>query len=174
MAHSRRAWLLVVALLLLLAVPAWAASAGVGCPLAVWGWSLALFVFCLALGVVSVIAGLGGGILYVPLVSALFPFHLDFVRGASLLVGLSGAAGSGPELLRRRLASPRLAVPFALFSALGGVIGASIGLSAPRALIETALGVTTLVVAGVMGLLRPASGQREGGPVALALGMVGC
>ena len=51
-----------------------------------WFWPLVLFFFCLVLGVFAVLAGVGGGVLYVPLVSGLFPFHLDFVRGAGLLV----------------------------------------------------------------------------------------
>jgi len=160
-------------LLLLTALPA-AAATGDACPAAVWGWSAVLFVFCLMLGVVSVVAGLGGGILYVPLVSAIFPFHLDFVRGAGLFVGLAGAVGSGPELLRRGLASPRLAVPFALFSSLGGIIGASVGLMAPRAVIEILLGITSLGVAVLMSRMSTSSHRREGGPIALALGMVGC
>ena len=33
------------------------------------------------LGVLAVMAGVGGGVLYVPLVSGFFPFHIDFVRG---------------------------------------------------------------------------------------------
>ena len=45
----------------------------------------------LALGVVAVLTGVGGGVLFVPIVGAFFPFHLDFVRGAGLLL----AAASG-------------------------------------------------------------------------------
>ena len=165
----------LVALALVAALPAgaWAAGAVGGADAPVWLWPLGLFVFCLGLGVVAVVAGLGGGILYVPLVSAFFPVHLDFVRGAGLFVGLSSALGSGPELLRRDLASLRLAVPFALCSALGGVLGARGGLAAPRDVVETLLGVTVLAVA----ILMARGGLRErcleGGPVALALGMVG-
>jgi uncharacterized membrane protein YfcA len=48
------------------------------------------------LGVVSVVAGVGGGVLFVPIVSGLFPFHLDFVRGTGLLIALAGALAAGP------------------------------------------------------------------------------
>ncbi len=47
-----------------------------------WYWPLALLFFCFILGVIAVMAGVGGGVLFVPLVSGFFPFHLDFVRGA--------------------------------------------------------------------------------------------
>ena len=49
-----------------------------------WYWPLALLFFCFILGVIAVMAGVGGGVLFVPLVSGFFPFHLDFVRGAGL------------------------------------------------------------------------------------------
>ena len=56
-----------------------------------WFWPLVLFFFCLILGVLAVMAGVGGGVLYVPLVSGFFPFHIDFVRGIGLMVALAGA-----------------------------------------------------------------------------------
>ena len=40
-------------------------------------------------------AGVGGGVLYVPLVSGFFPFHIDFVRGVGLMVALAGALAAG-------------------------------------------------------------------------------
>jgi hypothetical protein len=57
--------------------------------------------FCLVLGILAVMAGVGGGVLYVPLVSGFFPFHIDFVRGVGLMVALAGALAAGPGLLRR-------------------------------------------------------------------------
>jgi hypothetical protein len=39
-----------------------------------WFWPLILFFFCFVLGVIAVLAGVGGGVLYVPLVSGFFFF----------------------------------------------------------------------------------------------------
>ena len=58
-----------------------------------WFWPLALLFFCFILGIIAVVAGVGGGVLFVPLVSGFFPFHLDFVRGAGLLT----ACGPKPD-----------------------------------------------------------------------------
>ena len=56
-------------------------------------------------GIVAVLGGVGGGVLFVPIISGFFPFHLDFVRGTGLLVPLSGALAAGPGLLKSNLAS---------------------------------------------------------------------
>jgi len=81
-------------LLLALAIGADSAHAAevVAADVAWWVWPLALFVVCFALGIVAVPAGVGGGVLFVPIVSGFFPFHLDFVRGAGLLVALASCA----------------------------------------------------------------------------------
>src|SRR5690606_10282706 len=88
-----------------------AAPAPAGPVMPWWGWPLALFVVCFLLGIVAVPAGVGGGVLFVPIVGGFFPFHLDFVRGAGLLVALASALSAGPALLQSGLASLRLALP---------------------------------------------------------------
>lgn len=112
-----------------------------------WVWPLALFLFTIILGILAVLAGVGGGVLYVPLVSSLFPFHLDFVRGAGLLVALSGALAAGPGLLRKNLANLRLTLPVALIASTCSILGAFIGLAAPTWIVQTAMGVTIIFIA---------------------------
>jgi uncharacterized membrane protein YfcA len=115
-----------------------------------WIWPLALFLVCFVLGIVAVPAGIGGGVLFVPIVSGFFPFHLDFVRGAGLLVALSGALAAGPGLLRAGLADMRLALPLALLASVGAIIGALVGLAAPASAVQVALGITILCIAALM------------------------
>lgn len=112
-----------------------------------WIWPLALFVATIILGILAVLAGVGGGVLYVPLVSSFFPFHLDFVRGAGLLVALSGSLAAGPGLLRKNLANLRLTLPLALIASACSIVGAFVGLAAPTWLVQTALGITIMFIA---------------------------
>jgi hypothetical protein len=98
------------------------AAGGTGAGMPWWVWPVVLFVVCFALGLVAVPAGIGGGVLFVPIVSGFFPFHLDFVRGAGLLVALAGALAAGPGLLRTGLADLRLALPFALVGSVGAIV----------------------------------------------------
>ena len=115
-----------------------------------WIWPLALFAVTFVLGIIAVLSGVGGGVLFVPIVGGFFPFHLDFVRGAGLLLALSGALSAGPALLRGGLASLRLAMPLAVVGSVTSIAGALLGLALPTAFVQTALGVTILAIAALM------------------------
>jgi uncharacterized membrane protein YfcA len=115
-----------------------------------WAWPILLFATTFVLGIVAVAGGIGGGVLFVPIVAGFFPFHLDFVRGAGLLLALSGALAAGPALLRGGLASVRLVMPLALAGSIASIIGAYVGLALPAQAVQTALGALVLSIAGLM------------------------
>ena len=115
-----------------------------------WIWPLALFAVTFAMGIVAVLAGVGGGVLFVPIVSAFFPFHLDFVRAGGLLIALTSALSAAPSLLTNGLASMRLAMPLALIGSVTSVIGALVGLALPTEAVQIALGLTILAIAALM------------------------
>ncbi len=115
-----------------------------------WYWPLILFVLSFVLGIFAVLAGVGGGVLYVPIVSGFLPFHLDFVRGAGLIVALAGALAAGPGLLRKGMADLRLAIPMALIASTCAIAGAMIGLALPTNVIQTLLGATILGIVLIM------------------------
>ncbi len=115
-----------------------------------WFWPIVLFVVTFIMGILAVLGGVGGGVLYVPIISGFFPFHLDFVRGTGLLVALSGALAAGPGLLKMNLASLRLAIPVALIASTCAIIGAMIGLALPTNIVQISLGATILGICVLM------------------------
>lgn len=115
-----------------------------------WAWPLILFIVTFVLGIVAVLGGVGGGVLFVPIIGGFFPFHLDFVRGAGLLVALAGALAAGPGLLKKGLADLRLAIPVALIASACAIVGAMIGLALPTNVVQTALGATILGIVAIM------------------------
>ena len=115
-----------------------------------WVWPLVLLVVTFLMGIVAVLGGVGGGVLFVPIISGFFPFHLDFVRGCGLLVALSGALAAGPGLLKANLASLRLAIPVALIASTCAIVGAMVGLALPTHVIQTSLGATILAIVVLM------------------------
>lgn len=140
-----------------------------------WAWPLALFVVCFFLGIIAVPAGVGGGVLFVPIVAGFFPFHLDFVRGAGLLVALAGALSAGPRLLEGGLANLRLALPFALVASASSIAGAILGLALPATAVQIALGLTILAIVALMASARNSEYPEVARPDALsaALGIHG-
>ena len=138
--------------------PVWAlaSEAGASAPVPVdsdmawWMWPLILLVVTFVMGIVAVLGGVGGGVLYVPIISGFFPFHLDFVRGTGLLVALCGALAAGPGLLKMNLASLRLAIPVALIASTMAIVGAMVGLALPTNVVQTLLGATILGIVVIM------------------------
>lgn len=123
-----------------------------------WVYPILLFATTFALGIVAVMGGVGGGVLFVPIVSGFFPFHIDFVRCAGLLIALTGSLSAGPGLLRKGLASFRLALPAALLASTAAIGGATLGLALPTNVIEIALGVAIL---GISVLILSSANKSE-------------
>ena len=138
--------------------PVWAlaSEAGASAPVPVdsdmawWMWPLILLIVTFFMGIVAVLGGVGGGVLYVPIISGFFPFHLDFVRGTGLLVALSGALAAGPGLLKMNMASLRLAIPVALIASTMAIVGAMVGLALPTNVVQILLGATILGIVVIM------------------------
>jgi hypothetical protein len=115
-----------------------------------WIWPLSLLAVTFLMGIVAVLAGVGGGVLFVPLVGSFFPFHLDFVRCSGLLIALTCALAATPGLLKMNLASLRLAIPAALIASASSIAGALIGLALPTTLVRISLGIVILVICFIM------------------------
>ena len=159
MGKNGRFWAVALVLtlgMLLAASPAFAQTHGAATPSpgadghAWWFWPLLLLLATFVMGILAVLGGVGGGVLFVPIISGFFPFHLDFVRGTGLLVALAGALAAGPGLLKANLASLRLAIPVALIASTCAIAGAMLGLALPTNVIQIALGATILGICVLM------------------------
>jgi uncharacterized membrane protein YfcA len=166
----RQACFMIALFVLCANIPAFAAS-GASSAMPWWAWPLMLFVVCFFLGIVAVPAGVGGGVLFVPIVGGFFPFHLDFVRGGGLMVALASALAASPGLLRLSLASLRLALPLSLLVAISQIVGAMIGLILPATIAQIALGI---IILGIVLLMMTAKkseipGIQRADPLSAAL-----
>lgn len=140
-----------------------------------WVWPLLLFVVTFVMGILAVLAGVGGGVLFTPIIGGFFPFHLDFVRGAGLLVALSGALAAGPGLLKANLANLRLALPVALIASAFSIVGAFVGLALPTNITQTAMGITIVLIALLFVFSKNSEFPNVGAPDSLGkkLGIAG-
>ncbi|GAB1484847.1 sulfite exporter TauE/SafE family protein [Treponema sp.] len=112
-----------------------------------WAWILLLSAATFLIGIVAVLGGVGGGVLFVPLVGSFFPFHMDYVRCAGLLIALAGSLSASPTLLRLKLADLRLSIPAALIASVGSIIGARIGLALPSSVVQIAAATLMMGIA---------------------------
>jgi len=131
-----------------------AAESGVKSVLPWWAWPFILFIVTFILGIVAVLGGVGSGVLFVPIIAGFFPFHLDFVRVAGLLVALAGALATGPALLKKGLADLRLSLPLAVIASACAIMGAMIGLALPTNVVQISLGATILGIVVIMFLAK--------------------
>jgi len=87
------------------------------------GIGLLVFVLALTIGVLAPMAGVGG-VIFVPLVSAIHPFHPDFVAGTGLIMAFTSALAAAPRFLKTGLASLRIALPVVTVAAAMSINGA--------------------------------------------------
>lgn len=133
-----------------------------------WVWPLLLFATTFLLGIIAVLGGVGGGVLFTPIIGSFFPFNLDFVRSVGLLVALTGSLAASPGLLRQNLASLRLALPPALIASICSIIGAYIGLAMADNIVQVLLGIAIIFVALLFIFSRNSEFPEVKSPDALA------
>jgi len=91
-------------------------------------WILILTGFSFFIGLVAPVAGIGGGVLFVPLAAAFFPFNIDFIRGAGLILALTSSLTSTPYLVQKGLANLKIMIPLVVVSNITAIIGSVAGL----------------------------------------------
>ncbi len=122
-----------------------------------WFWPVVLFLFTLIIGIIAPISGVGGGVLFVPLTTAFFPFSVDFIRGTGLIMALTSALSSAPQLTKRGLANLKILAPVVVVSMVTSVIGGVVGLWVTNTFptgkyyVTIALGVILFIIFIVMG-----------------------
>ncbi len=123
-------------------------------------WSIILFLFTFVIGIISPVSGVGGGVLFVPLATLIFPFHIDFIRGAGLVMAVTSALSSIPYLIKKGLANIKIFAVIAPVMVITSVVGGFIGLKVTSAFpggkyyIELMLGAIILLVFAVMMLSK--------------------
>lgn len=117
----------------------------------------------------------GAGFFLCRLLAVFFPFHLDFVRGAGLMVALASSLAAAPILLKKNMVNLRLTVPAAVLEGAGGIVGAIIGLALPTHIVQICMGLVLLGIAGLLLTVKRVENPEVKQPDSLAirLGIMG-
>ena len=121
-----------------------------------WIWPLILFLFTFIIGIIAPMSGVGGGVLFVPLATAFFPFSVDFIRGTGLIMALTSALSSAPQFIKKGVANVKIMAPVVVVSIITSIVGGIVGLWITGAFptgkyyITIALGIILFVIFVVM------------------------
>jgi uncharacterized membrane protein YfcA len=106
------------------------------------------FVFIgLAMGVLSALFGIGGGILLIPVLVTVFDFGQQFAAGTSLAVMAPIALFGALRLTRPGFTDWKLGARFGIGSVVGATIGALLALAAPGEVLRWIFAAVLLVIA---------------------------
>lgn len=80
----------------------------------------------IVIGVIAVLGGVGGGVVFTPLMMGFTPFDSYIIRATGLFVAMAGALVAARPFLRRGLANVRIlffaAVPYSIFAIIGALL----------------------------------------------------
>jgi len=109
-----------------------------------FGTELAVFVLSTAAGGIGALAGVGGGIVVVPLLTIAFGIDIHLAIAASIISVIATSSGAAAAYVRDRLTDLRVAMFLELATTTGAVIGALLAAVAQPALLLVLLGIILL------------------------------
>lgn len=109
--------------------------------------ALAFIFIGIAMGVLSALFGIGGGILLIPVLVTVFDFGQQFAAGTSLAVMAPIALFGALRLTRPGFTDWKLGIRFGIGSVLGATLGALAALAAPGEVLRWIFAIVLLIVA---------------------------
>jgi uncharacterized membrane protein YfcA len=120
-------------------------------------FSLVLFGVTTLIGVVAVLGGTGGGVLFTPLMMGFTPINSYIIRATGLFVALSGSLIAARPFLRKGMANIKLllfaAVPYTIFAVTGALLAGYLNETMGQtgtALVNLVLGCLVVFIALLM------------------------
>jgi len=111
----------------------------------------------IVIGMIAVLGGVGGGVVFTPLMMGFTPIDSFIIRGTGLLVAMAGSLIAARPFLNRGLANIRLlllaGVPYAIFAVIGALLAGYIQETAGEtgeAIIRLSLGILIIGIAGLI------------------------
>ncbi|AGK60367.1 putative permease [Archaeoglobus sulfaticallidus PM70-1] len=158
--HSRKLLMALLAITVIIGFSNTATAAEIGTDNTM-GLSPAIFfliflVVSTVIGMIAVLAGVGGGVIFTPLMLGFTPIDSLIVRGTGLFVAMTGALVAARPFLKRGLANIRLlyfsAVPYATFAVIGALLAVYIKQTMGQtgeAYVRLGLGILVVLIASL-------------------------
>ena len=109
---------------------------------------------CIVVGIVAVLGGVGGGVVFTPLIMGFTPIDSFIIRATGLFIAMCGSLVASRPFLRRGLANLRIfffaGVPYAVFAVIGALLAGYVNNTMGEtgdAVIRLALGILVMGIA---------------------------
>jgi uncharacterized membrane protein YfcA len=137
------------------------------------GPEIAILLVSIVAGLVGALAGVGGGILVVPVLTVGFGVDIRLAAGASIVSVIATSSGAASAYVRERMTDMRLGMFLELATTTGAVAGALLAAAVAPQLLYLLLGAVVLVSAAMqiarLGEETPPMGDPSKLALALAL-----
>ena len=113
---------------------------------------LVLFLASIAAGILGSIAGIGGGLVVIPILTLLFGVDIHYAIGASIISIIATSSGAAATYVRDRITNLRIGMFLETGTTIGAIVGAAIAAYLSAVILETIFG--TILIISLIPLLR--------------------
>src|ERR1700741_3829862 len=108
---------------------------------------MTILTFTLAIFGTSILAGLGGGVVVVPVLALLFHVDLRYAIGASLVSVIATSSGAAAAFVREGYSNLRIGMFLEVATTLGALMGALLSNKIPTSVLSVLFGFVLLQAA---------------------------
>jgi len=116
-------------------------------------WLLAFFLLSFSIGLVSVLAGIGGGIIFTPVMLAFTPVNSLVIRATGLIVAMFSGLISTGVFMKKGLGNFKMSMILAVSQGIGALIGAQCAVAAANLFGDMGEGMIRALLGGVLVLV---------------------
>jgi len=116
-------------------------------------WLLAFFLISFAIALVSVLAGIGGGIIFTPIMMAFTPVNSLVIRATGLIVSMFGGLISTGVFMKRGLGNLKMCIILSISQGIGALIGAQCAIVAADLFGNAGEGTIRVLLGGLLFLV---------------------
>ena len=113
---------------------------------------LVLFLASIVAGILGSIAGIGGGLVVIPILTLLFGVDIHYAIGASIISIIATSSGAAATYVKDRITNLRIGMFLETGTTIGAIVGAAIAAYLSAVILETVFG--TILIISLIPLLR--------------------
>jgi len=113
-------------------------------------WLLAFFLISFSIALISVLSGIGGSIIFTPIMMAFTPVNSLVIRATGLIVAMFGGLISTGVFLKKGLGNLKICIILAASQGIGALIGAQCAILAADLLGDSGEGLIRIALGGIL------------------------